>query len=238
LKLLWTRFSWSWKQPKVQGKSFWKRGTKSSPEQKNCSEYIVTDGRVKARYTDYNISSLVSLSIGKVEAFLPKQFDACLIKLHLSKKFGVAKALCWLPNCLRPSTTIFKERVDPRPFKPELNEWNAKWGQSADVTESNTASSQRIKPTVDNLPDSIVKLSELDIAGLITKFGKREERLMKFGARTGYSEFWIGYGTVRLSFLCAGQEISTMTLSSRAVIAACMEWYLPSSSRLKLGTWC
>jgi hypothetical protein len=97
---------------------------------KNCSEYIVTDGRVKARYIDCNISSLVSLSIGKVEAFLPKQFDACLIKLHLSKKFGVAKALCWPPNCLRPSTTISKERVDPRPFKPELDEWNAKWGQS------------------------------------------------------------------------------------------------------------
>jgi hypothetical protein len=61
------------------------------------------------------------------------------------------------------------------------------------VVGTPNATHEGIKPTVDNLPDSIVKLSELDIAGLITKFGKGEERLMKFGARTGHSEFWIGY---------------------------------------------
>jgi hypothetical protein len=41
-------------------------------------------------------------------------------------------------------------------------------------------------------------LSELDNAGLINKFGKGEECLMKFGARSGYSEFWIGYDEVLL----------------------------------------
>jgi hypothetical protein len=58
-------------------------------------------------------AALASLSVGRAEVFLPRELDSALIKLHISQKDGVAKTLCWPPNCLRPAKTVSSARVFP-----------------------------------------------------------------------------------------------------------------------------
>jgi hypothetical protein len=70
---------------------------------KDCVVLVEQDGTIVPEYR--NTASLASLIIGRVEAFLPEELDSALIKLHLSKKFGVAKTLCWPPNCFQPAKT-------------------------------------------------------------------------------------------------------------------------------------
>jgi hypothetical protein len=120
-----------------------------------------------------------------VETFLHKSLDSALIKLRLSSKFGVSKTFYRPANCLRPSRAISGERHSVEQ-QPE-HEWESEWSLS---------SYQRSKPSISNLPDAITALSSLRGIELLSLFGKGEEKLMKFGARSGFTEFWVVDGEV------------------------------------------
>jgi hypothetical protein len=98
-----------------------------------------------------------------------------------NKKFGVAKTLCWPPNCLRPAKTVSSARVAPQEPKPEAGSWKqqwAQWAQWADIPESftlNTLTKEREVETVNNLPDSIIGISSLGHVGLSLDLGKAKK---------------------------------------------------------------
>jgi hypothetical protein len=60
-------------------------------------------------------------------------------------------------------------------------------------------SDERAHPSMAELPDKLTALSSLSVTTLQELFGKGEQKLMKYGARSGFSAFHAGPGAILLN---------------------------------------
>jgi hypothetical protein len=148
-------------------------------------------------------TDLSTLSIGLICCILPKDLDAALIKVRLApdqvrrrKKKGFADRAIFfaLPVLCRFNTTIHRWLRCPKRLPQSRLMFNFGDYQRDRYIPPGLLRVQRLSSI--SVPRALLLFRifnpTLSKAALQEMFGKGEERLMKFGARTGFSAFHAG----------------------------------------------